>query len=74
MRGGPNRCARSSCSRWSWEFVLGHAIAMPRVVEEDFGLEAGSAAVMAMFGAGMFLSSVVMVSRPSVVMVGASPC
>ena len=40
-------------------------IAMPRVVEEDFGLEAGSAAtVMAMFGAGMFLSSVVMVSRP----------
>ncbi len=40
-------------------------IAMPRVVEEDFGLEAASAAtILAMFGAGMFLSSAVMATRP----------
>jgi MFS family permease len=40
-------------------------IAMPRVVEEDYGLEAAAAAtIMAMFGAGMFLSSAVMATRP----------
>ncbi|MEM8705923.1 MAG: MFS transporter [Actinomycetota bacterium] len=40
-------------------------IAMPRVVEEDYGLEAASAAtIMAMFGLGMFLSSAVMATRP----------
>ncbi|MEM9467644.1 MAG: MFS transporter [Actinomycetota bacterium] len=40
-------------------------IAMPRVVEEDFGLDASSAAtVMATFGLGMFLSSAVMATRP----------
>lgn len=40
-------------------------IAMPRVVEEDFELEAASAAtIMATFGFGMFLSSAVMATRP----------
>ncbi|MEM9520998.1 MAG: MFS transporter [Actinomycetota bacterium] len=39
-------------------------IAMPRVVEEDFGLDASSAGtVMATFGLGMFVSSAVMATR-----------
>ena len=40
-------------------------IAMPRVVEQDFELEAGSAStILATFGLGMFLSSAVMATRP----------
>ena len=39
-------------------------IAMPRVVEQDFELEAGSAStILATFGLGMFLSSAVMANR-----------
>lgn len=40
-------------------------IVMPRVVEEDFGREAASAAtVMATFGLGMFASSALLANRP----------